>query len=400
MAPNPIDELLKIHRLGNLISNKVLIVDDDEENLVVLETALEEKYRIYGANSGAEAIELLRKEDIDVIISDQRMPEITGVDLFRESLKIKPDTVRIILTAYSDTSAMLDAINKGEVFRFLIKPWDRDALFATLEDAFDRLRTGRAIRRLVDIVNEKNTALEKSYGELKDTQEKLIQSEKLAAMGRLTGGIIHDLKNIMTGLLMIEEEFGTNGNINKDELKEIVLIGIAGMRNFAETLKSINHFLKREELLLEKSLIDLNGVVKNVLSIVRMDLEFRKRDVVVNLKADLPPVFIDGNKISQVIINLVRNAVQATQVYGKIEITTGLYDSKIVFKVSDNGCGIPPEKLNLIFEPFASFGKEDGIGLGLYISKMIVEQHGGRIACASEQGKGTTFEIALQAERG
>ncbi len=113
----------------------ILLVDDEPEILFSLRGLLRREFDLHTAESGAEALEILRRQPIHVVMSDQRMPEMTGVELLHRAREIRPDATRLLFTGYSDLSAVIDAINQGNVFRYIAKPWDPDDLLAALRRA-------------------------------------------------------------------------------------------------------------------------------------------------------------------------------------------------------------------------------------------------------------------------
>lgn len=115
----------------------VLYVDDEENNLVSFKATFRFKYKIYTAISGALAIDIVKKNTIDIIITDQRMPEMTGVEFLEEIINIDPKPMRILLTGYTDMSAVIDAVNKGKIFHYLNKPWNEDELDETILRAYE-----------------------------------------------------------------------------------------------------------------------------------------------------------------------------------------------------------------------------------------------------------------------
>ncbi|MFD1770814.1 response regulator [Sphingobacterium suaedae] len=115
----------------------VLYVDDEENNLFSFKATFRLKYKVYTAISGAAAIDIVRKNHIDVIITDQRMPEMTGVEFLEEVIKIAPDPMRILLTGYTDMAAVVDAVNKGKIFHYLNKPWSEEELDQTIQRAYE-----------------------------------------------------------------------------------------------------------------------------------------------------------------------------------------------------------------------------------------------------------------------
>ncbi|SKB98873.1 MULTISPECIES: response regulator [Sphingobacterium] len=115
----------------------VLYVDDEENNLVSFKATFRLKYKVFTAINGPTAIDIVKKNHIDIIITDQRMPEMTGVALLEEIIKINPDPMRILLTGYADMSAVVDAVNKGKIYHYLSKPWSEEELDETIQRAYE-----------------------------------------------------------------------------------------------------------------------------------------------------------------------------------------------------------------------------------------------------------------------
>lgn len=115
----------------------ILYVDDEENNLVSFKANFRMKYNIITAISGSEAIEILKKTPVEIIITDQRMPEMTGVEFLEKVIEINPEPMRILLTGYTDMTAVIDAVNKGKIFHYLTKPWNADELNDTIKKAYE-----------------------------------------------------------------------------------------------------------------------------------------------------------------------------------------------------------------------------------------------------------------------
>jgi len=143
--------------------HKILVVDDEPANLRLLRRVLAEDYETFTAQSGAEGLAILREHDISLVITDQRMPSMTGVELLEQSLSIRPDTIKILLTGYTDVQSLIDAINSGHVYKYIPKPWDADELKLTVRRALETFELKRRNEML-----------------LKDLQQALIQLEDLS----------------------------------------------------------------------------------------------------------------------------------------------------------------------------------------------------------------------------
>jgi len=138
----------------------VLYIDDEDNNLVSFKASLRREFNIYTAISCDAAREFLDKDDLKVIVSDQRMPDKTGVEFFSEIKETHPEPIRILLTGYSDLQAVVDAINKGEVYRYLTKPWNADDIKAVINQAVELFELRRENKRLMEELKRVNGQLE------------------------------------------------------------------------------------------------------------------------------------------------------------------------------------------------------------------------------------------------
>ncbi|KGE12863.1 response regulator [Sphingobacterium deserti] len=138
----------------------VLYVDDEENNLISFKATFRLKYDVFTAISGAKAIEIVRDNTIDVIITDQRMPEMTGVEFLEEIIKIDPDPMRILLTGYTDMAAVVDAVNKGKIFHYLNKPWSEEELDQTIQRAYELYAERKQILETYSKLEVSNEQLE------------------------------------------------------------------------------------------------------------------------------------------------------------------------------------------------------------------------------------------------
>jgi|SRR5215813_332400 len=146
------------------MQHTILAVDDEPANLRMVERLLRKDYRVLTANDGEQALETLKREHVSLIITDQRMPGISGTELLRESRHTAPDAMRIILTGYADVGALIDAINTSRVYRFVSKPWDPIQLKKTVDDALRdyqlRIEHNRLIKELAALVRSHPSLLD------------------------------------------------------------------------------------------------------------------------------------------------------------------------------------------------------------------------------------------------
>ena len=351
----------------------LLYVDDEPDNLVVFEAAFEDDFKIWSANSGQEALAILEETPIPVVISDQRMPAMTGVELFAIMRRRYPHIQRIILTGYTDPEGMIDAINQGQVFHFVKKPWERPFLFSVLVRAFQAHDLSVANSALTD---------------------QLVLSERLVLLGQATARLAHEMGNHLCLLPLIEY---IEDNC-KDDPEMVKLAGLtrASVQRLTEMVHEVKAFTQFQQQEFSKQLIPLSEIVHELVSFLRFDHSVPFQQILIATHSD-PVVLGHKVKLQQVLLNLIKNAGYAirSKVDGKIVLTVTTDNNEAVLQVSDNGCGMPPEVQAKIWEPFFTTKGKEGTGLGLDISRKLIVSHGGTITFQSEVGKGTTFEIRL-----
>jgi two-component system NtrC family sensor kinase len=232
---------------------------------------------------------------------------------------------------------------------------------------------------------------------LREQHQQLIQSDKLASLGRLAAGVAHEINNPLTGVLTYSSFLLKRAE--DAETREDLEIVVRETKRCRQIVKNLLDFARQAHP--KKSEVDLEAVVRRALGILRNRLEIEGVSVEVDIAADLPPIRADRDQLVQVLINLVVNAADALGTAGgTINIRAAADAAGVALEVSDSGCGIEPEHVNKIFDPFFSTKGHEGTGLGLAVVWGIVNEHGGEIEVASEPGKGTTISIRLPAPPG
>lgn len=224
-------------------------------------------------------------------------------------------------------------------------------------------------------------------------QKSLMQQEKMVSIGRLSAGVAHEINNplttILTSSMLMQEETPKDSPV----YQELEIISNEALR-CRKIVKSLLDFARQNKS--TKKFCDLNDVIEESYILTRKQAAFGDITVQTDLERNLPKVNIDADQIQQTLINLILNAIEATNAGGTVTLTSRYRpetDSVEVI-VSDTGIGIPPEHIDSIFEPFFTT-RENGTGLGLSISLGIIEQHCGKIMVNSTPGKGTQFTIQL-----
>ncbi len=354
---------------------KILLVDDELDNLANLIFAFELDYNLITASSAEEALDILNSEDIAVVISDQRMPEISGTELLSMIKEIYPKVVRILITAYSDIEAAVDAINQGDVYRYIRKDLAMNDIETIIKQAIEHYQMKE---------------------DLEAATQCLIKSEKLITIAEMASGIVHEIGNTVGGVSFctdrLIQQWQTKG-FGDPDIDDLLRKSKRYANHLTEIIQRLRDFAKPGHV--EK--VDINKVVDASIEIAKdgfkralINIEFIKE-----MDEGIPK--IEGNCVyfEQIFLNLIRNASQAMQgKKGKIIIKGRSNNNYIHIAVQDTGPGIPQEDLKKVLKAFYTT-KEDGMGMGLYIIDNIIRNFGGRLEVESEVGRGSTFTVVL-----
>lgn len=228
--------------------------------------------------------------------------------------------------------------------------------------------------------------------------QKLIQAEKLASIGRISAGIAHEIRNPLTSVKLNIQKLMLSDNLDEVE-KEHLNISQEGIKYMEKSIKDLLDFTRASEL--ELARFSIEQILEESVKTLADSLALKKVRLKRNFQDELPQILVDGDKLRQVFLNILRNAYEAVDEGGEITISLSLLKerSRKIIKVviSDNGCGIPDKERDVIFELFYTT-KTTGIGLGLAIARKIIEQHNGSIQLSENAKKGTSFEILIPVE--
>ena len=378
----------------------VLYVDDERANRIVFEQSLRSDFRIQSVADGPAALAVLEREDVAVLVTDMRMPGMSGEELLRIAKERKPSTIRMVVTAYADVEPILRAINEGLVARYIIKPWIRAELVQVLRWAIEAWTFSRNSMTLYT---------------------RLMETERLATLGSIAGMLVHDLKQPLMSLI-----------INVEHLRELAKASTTLQTALAHAPISADERVLLSELVADldplttdlkasalhlSSLIDglrelskprdkaANAYVTDPLPIVRHAMAVCQELAMsahasINYEGPtaLPRVQMSATELTQVLINLVQNGAQAVAArgtpQGTVSIVARAEQNMLELCVRDDGVGMPPEVLGRVGTPFFTT-RAEGTGLGLAQCQRLVGSAGGRFRIESELGRGTTVTIVL-----
>lgn len=247
-------------------------------------------------------------------------------------------------------------------------------------------------------VAERTKALQENLRQLKQAQEKLIQSEKLAATSKLIAGVAHEVKNPLNSMSFSTANIEKilYGQADLETVREFCKESLEILRSDIERLKNlVNRFMsfaKPIQINLEDG--DVNDIIGKIVKSIRGELTEKNITIIESYDKRISLLKLERDEFHRSILNLILNSIDAVKPGGRIEIKTVLLDGTVLIEVTDNGCGIPPEIQDKIFDIFFTT-KTKGAGLGLSQIYRTVESHRGSINFHSETGKGTTFQINL-----
>jgi signal transduction histidine kinase len=378
-------------------AHTLLVVDDEPDVVKSIKDLFRLDYRVLGTTRPSEALEILGHNDVHVLLTDQRMPEMSGVEFLGKTRAEHPETIRLLMTGYADIRTVIDAINRGHVYRYITKPWDPEELQTIIKDAVERYDLIAERRSLVQKLQESNTRLQQS-DELKTAFIRVASHELRSPMTILIGAVrlaqktpcLDELSQQWLG--RIDRAANRLGHL-VDELVSMLELG-----RFDQTL--------------DRQPTDLADLINQAADDVRPFVEQRHQQLTVQTAPDLGAASIDAGKIRDALNHLLLNAIKFTPDGGTIALAAQRIDQSIELSVTDSGVGIDPTNLSRIFEPFFTgfdvsrhssgifeFGKK-GLGLGLSVVKAFVQMHGGQVAVQSVVGGGTTFTIRLPDSHG
>ena len=374
------------------IRHTVLVIDDEPDVLQSVKDLLRFDYKVITATRASEGIKALAEQEVHVVMSAQRMPEMTGVEFLHHVRGEHPDAIRLLFTGYADLRAVIDAINQGNVYRYITKPWDPGELQSVIREACERYDLIVERQRLIEELWAKNAELEHA-------------NTLKASFLRV---VAHELRTPITlqlGLAQLALKSEGLTPVVRDRLERIKRSAHKLYRR-AEQLMVLLH---REEFAqqLERAPVDLGALLSTVLDEVRPFIDRRGQTLTLDAPDDLGEVTVDASKLQDALELLLLNAVKFTPDGGHVTLSARRgADGGATLAVTDDGVGIPSEQMSHLFEPFfTGFDSEHhssgdfafgtrGLGLGLSVVKAFVTMHGGRVSASSEPGR-TVFTIEL-----
>jgi signal transduction histidine kinase len=358
------------------MKHTILCVDDEVDNVDALERLFRAKYKVLKATSGLEALKILDKNRVTLIISDQRMPKMTGVEFLTKSLSTHPDAIRILLTGYADIEVVIEAINSGQIYRYVNKPWDPVDLVNTIDKAVERYELGQELM-------EKNRALQEALDELQTLDQAKNQFMVL---------VNHELKTPLTTMLSFTDLLGET-KLDVDQQRYLSRIRTAATR----LQDMINDSLELVSAETKQTRLDLRSISsKSVLSEKLLTEPVSKiasdRHLSIQFNIENQNFIGDEKILKNVIRRLTHNAVKFADAKSDILITGKTIDGGLYrISIENQGPAIDERKIQNLFKPFTlnenTLNHSVGTGLGLSICNALLKLQDSKLELVSRAGK-------------
>ncbi|MCP4749044.1 MAG: response regulator [Desulfobacteraceae bacterium] len=372
------------------MKNDILLVDDEDGIRKVLGISLADRgYTVHTACDAKQAVAIFDDRKPGIVLTDIKMPGMDGIELLKVLKQRDPEVEVIMITGHGDISLAIKSL-KLEATDFIVKPIDEDALDVALKRAGERIDMRSQLRDYTQ--NLEQLVEEKSH--------RLIQAERLAAMGETVAGLAHAIKNIAGGLkggaFVVEKGLSLNNsqylqqgwqmvqdNVSRIEQLSLDLLNIAkpGIPNFQYTDPAVP--------------------LQQVYKLMQPQAKQYGIRMTVKIGSDFPQIAMEPESIHRCLMNLVTNAVDACcqGICGNQEpeiiLSAHIGRSWLIYQVRDNCGGMDPEVQKQLFKGFFTTKGSRGTGIGLMLSRKIIEDHQGNIRVFSEQGHGSLFRIRL-----
>ncbi len=385
--------------MGKAKRHSLLVVDDEPDMVLTIKALLRSEYNVLGATRASEGLRILEQEQVHIVMSDQRMPEMTGIEFLSRLRELYPDTVRLLFTGYADLQTVVDAINQGNVYRYVTKPWQQHELHEVLRQAAEHYDLIAERKRLLTELEEKNKQLEAANEELQNANNLKKAFIKVAS---------HELRTPLTIVLGLADLARTTEGLTSpfDQWMERIY---QGSQRLNERVDLMIKLLEADiyERPLKRTDVDLGEMLQSASRDIQTFVDRRSQTLELNVPPDLGILRAEQEKLRDCVIQLLLNAIKFTPDGGTIRMNASRSQDTVEIRVTDTGLGIDPASLGRIFDPF--FTRFDvskhcsgvyefdrrGLGLGLSVVKAFVEMHGGRVKVDSKLNEGSTFSMIL-----
>ncbi len=373
----------------------VLYVDDEEKALVAFERAFSDSFRIYTATNAQDGLKLIQQhgDDIGILMTDQRMPGEKGVWLLERARQLRPRMLRILVTAFTDMEAAIEAVNSGAIYKYVSKPWDPVQLELNLRQGLEFFM----------VQSERDQLLREKMSVLRN----MMIADRIVSLGLLAAGLSHHIKNSMVAvktflelapIKMAEEKASTEGLRDPDFWKEY-------HHNVQSQIEKINSLLADLRTASDNSTgtpfadeIKLEPALADILTGLQPAFAARQIEVENKIPQNLPVIRVDQPKFNRLFELLFKDELAMLPAGSRIQLsaeeTTFNDRPAVAIRLTDNGPALPKDALRVVLDPFTG-GAPSEYGINLMACFFIAHHHGGTIEADSLPDGGNTFILRL-----
>ncbi len=380
----------------------ILYVDDEEKSLQIFKRAFKDQFRIFTAINASDGYRIFEEhqDEIGLLITDQRMPGEKGVDLLEKTRRLHPHIIRILVTAYSDINAAVDAVNAGAIYKYINKPWDITELKLTLKQGLE----------FFIVQKERDRLMQEKFSVLRN----MVIADRVISLGILAAGLGHYVRNSLVAVRTFLDLAPTRLQEEKINLEE--LHNPKFWKEFYDHVQNqVGRILKLLENLggvtesssvTAKDELHLNNVIESVLGKLSEELKKKEISIISEIPDGLPALTVNNINFHRLfelifkdeIINLPTGSEISIRAQSLNPEEDDGYDIKV--EISDNGPGLPEDELNYVFDPFyLRNGDPQEFGINLMACYFIVYHHGGKIDIESNKDKGIKFVLTLRTQK-
>jgi signal transduction histidine kinase len=366
----------------------ILYVDDEVSNLRIFKNTFRRDYNIFTAESAQEGLKILEQEKIDLVLTDQRMPEMSGVEFLKNVMIKSPEPHRILITAYTDFVALKDAVNEAKIFQYIQKPWDEKEIRQIIDCSLEIYELKQRNVELTEKLKKKNEELIRLNKELMELDHLKFQFLNI---------ISHEIRTPLNGLMgatyLLKTEFSEADYQKYQEMFQILELSTKRLEHFlllAERItifKTKSYEISPENFQLSKLIYDVVKVLNEKISMKNIDLHY-------DLHQD-GRCFADKELIEICLLEVIDNAIKFVNKDGKITIKTFTKNSSQIIEIIDDGPGFPELVLKNIFKTFNTNNNltQQSMGLDLALINLIIEAHDGKIEIKNNEKCGSTVRF-------
>ena len=370
----------------------ILYVDDEISNLKVFRNTFRRDYNIYIAETAKEGLQILDKEKIDLVLTDQRMPEISGVEFLKKVMIKYPQPSRILITAYTDFDALKDAVNEAKIFQYIQKPWEQKEIQKIIDNALEIYQLRQKNQELTDKLNIQNKELIRLNKEMVEIDKLKIQFLNI---------ISHEIRTPLNGLMgassIVQSEL-TESEFNKyKDLFEMLDSSAIRLQDFLFLAERITQF-KANSYQIKPVEFNIENLIKQ--AVHNLEDKLSKKNININYdfgREQKYLCFADEYLLKICIQEILDNAIKFSDEQGLIFIKTCYKGTRILIEIEDKGPGFPEIVLKNLFKTFIT--DEDitkqGMGLDLVMVHLIMKAHNGTIDVKNNETKGATVSLII-----